>query len=180
MSPDNITLPGEQVQPGPDTPETAYRDSDAFEFLGRPLHPFTFVRHTAAIALGLRYWRLSPSDLYTVKVPKPPEEGETPDPASPPELVDTPMYDDIFTDIAVVLWLCHQPDSICRRARRKPADYEAEIDAWAEKMRIGFGGANQEEASLLFARIVGAVSASKGVPDVGDKNGAPGSASSKV
>ncbi len=132
------------------TPERAFRESEALEFRGRPLEPFSFLRQTTAIELGLRYWRLSPDDLYTIK-------GEA---------EEVQMYDGMVMDAAIILWVCHQPDQTCRRARRKPRDYEAAIDKWADDNGVSVGGEYLAEAMQVFGAIMGAVNASRGEPDV--------------
>lgn len=139
------------------TPEQAWRDSEDLEFLGKPIANFSFVRQTAAIELGLKYWRLNAEDLYTLKL-------ASPEPGAPDQ--EIPMYNGFIMDIAIVLWLCHQTETDVRRARRKPADYEARIDAWADANDITLRGGNFNEARDLFFQIVQAVNASKAEPNL--------------
>jgi len=156
------------------SPEKAFRDSDEIEFQGRKLEPFSFVRQTAAIELGLRYWRLTPDDLYTLKTaasekvePLQTKEGIQVGAATiPVEAQEVQMYDGFVMDIAIVLWLCSQPDSECRRARRKPREYEAKIDHFADQNGIYVGGIHFTEASETFAAIVQAINGSNGHPDI--------------
>lgn len=59
-------LPGE----APIAPEeAAYRASEGLEFQGETLKPFSYLRRTAAMALGLRYWTLTKEDLITLVNP---------------------------------------------------------------------------------------------------------------
>lgn len=168
--------------------EKSFRESADKEFQGKPLEPFSFLRQTAARALGLRYGNLSPEEVLRVPNPKfaaliaARETLEAMDkrkkkaPAAQREklqkiiegLADEPeelnSYDGVLYDAILVLWLCSQPDSVCMRARRKPREYEREIDRWAENIGLSIGAPQTEAALQLFSDIVTELQASKGEP----------------
>lgn len=142
--------------------ETAFRSGE-LSYRGKTLEPFSHLRQTAAMNLGLRYWMLSQDDLREISNPHP-KEGE-------PDTVT--VYDGMIHDAAIVLWLCHQPDSVCQRARRVPRGYEDKIDKWADENGITVGSDTLAEATGLFMELVNASNASKGVP--GESKGRPDS-----
>lgn len=133
--------------------EAAFRDG-TLEYRGKMLEPFSHLRQTAAMNLGLRFWMLSADDLREIRNPNP-KEGE-------PESVT--VYDGMIHDTAIVLWLCHQPDSVCQRARRIPREYEDKIDKWADENGITVGSDTLAEATGIFMLLVNSTNASKGVP----------------
>lgn len=85
------------------------------------------------------------------------------------------VYDGLAMDAAIVIWLCCQTESAVRRARRKPREYEADIDRWAEKQGITIQSPKLKEATQAFAEIMAQISESKGEPKPGEdhKPGTP-------
>lgn len=142
--------------------DRAFRDSADYEFRGQKLEPWSFLRKTAAMALGLKYYRLTKDDVFTIPHPLGDDR-----PADAPAEIE--MYDGLIFDVAVVLWICHQSDTTCRRARRSRSEFEAEIDAWAEKS--GIAGEHLAEATGLFMRILSDETASTPLPDSGASAG---------
>lgn len=168
-------------------PERAFRVE--LEFRGKKLKPFSFVRQTAAVALGLKYGSLSDDDIKTHPNPKwnermgllsilhdePAEAidaagGEAKIMARVEELADEPesitLYDGLVMDAAIVLWLCSQPDSVCQRARRKPREFETQIDKWADENGIVINSPHLAEATALFGEIMQGTADSRGEPDL--------------
>lgn len=167
-------------------PERAFRSE--LEFRGKTLKPFSFVRQTAAVALGLRYGSLSDDDIKTHPNPKwkelqallsaMQEDSETINEMGGmaaleqrrSELADEPehitLYDGLVMDAAIVLWLCSQPDSVCQRARRKPREFETQVDKWADENGITINSPYLGEATALFGEIMQGTGDSKGEPDL--------------
>lgn len=172
-----------------DEQEAAFRSE--LEFLGADLEPWSWLRRTAADVLGLRYGNLSEEEIR--RTPNPDfqrrqklqsawesmatpghkrskkehakmmaMEAEIKTLADEPEEIVT--WAGMMQDIAIVLWLRSQPDSVCHRARRKPREYEGEIDAWAEKNGIGTNAENTKRAVQVFSETLNAANASVGEP----------------
>lgn len=181
-------------QPDPelsDTPQDAAFRAGDLTYREKALEPFSHLRQTAAMNLGLRYWMLGQDDLREIANPhmaeleaareivnRPVDSDErTAALATVERLKDEPesvtVYDGMIHDAAIVLWLCHQPDSVCQKARRQPRGFESKIDAWADEHGITVGSDSLAEATQLFMSLVNSANASKGVPDKDKKsNGA--------
>lgn len=172
--------------------ETAYRRSDAYEFPeGKTLYPFSFVRKTTAIIMGLKIWKLQRDDLYTIKNPRLGRLHEllfekeqlqqqtlTPTGQELLEAIDAEiedigspeedLYDNMMLDVAIVLWLCSVPDATVRKARRRPDVMEEEMDIWAEENRIFDTGIKSSKLALqTFLSIINDVRNSSSAPDTG-------------
>lgn len=166
--------------------EQAFRHEP--EFLA--IHPFSFVRETAAEALGMRYGSLTeeevhrhPNPDYAMKIEaeaalrgigtKKLNKAEKTQADQfrntvakfanePPETI---TWDGMKRDAAIVLWLCSQPDSTCQRARRQPREFEGKIDAWADANGLRGSSENMKKAIAEFSRIMAARNEGRGVPD---------------
>ena len=68
---------------------------------------FSYVRETAAMALGFRQWRLKQSEVI---------EEQADDPEHPGQKITVYFYDGIVRDMALVLWLCSQDDTTVKQA----------------------------------------------------------------
>jgi len=143
------------------TPEESFRTEPTF--LGKPLQPFSFLRQTAAQELGLKYGRITEQDLFWIDNPN------TDRAADEPERIQ--MYNGLLRDAAIVMWVCTQPDREVMRARRKPDDYEARIDAFAEEQGITMGGKSFEDATTAFFSIMAAIAGAQGKPEVKNEEG---------
>jgi hypothetical protein len=130
--------------------EQAFRAE--YEYRGKMLEPWSHVRKTAAEMLGLRYgFKTTADNLYEVDNPSKPGEKVT-------------LYDGMLHDCAIVLWLCSQPDSTCRKARRQPALFESAIDKWADENGIDILSPTIGEASEIFMGLITGENNAKGVP----------------
>ena len=184
-------LPGESPTPQ----EAAFRNSTDREYRGRKLEKFSWVRRTAAIALGIRVWKLTTDDLITLKNPryealealkaeKEALEGQEDTPERNDRLAaimdemeaigeqddEVIIYDGIALDALLVLWLCHQSETVCARARRNPKEYEKEIDRWGEKNEIFVDESMtpNPEALAVFMGIIADIRASQYTPKTGN------------
>lgn len=134
--------------------DNAFLTADEFELDGSKLEPYSFTRKTAALALGLRWGKLSAGDVQTISATDP-DSGA---------IVEVQTYAAIERDAAIVLWLCSQPIHEVKSARRNPGAFEDVIDVWAEKRIFGDGMEVKEEAISLFKRIVMGADLSEGRP----------------
>jgi len=84
------------------------------------------------------------------------------------------MMDHIGTtslaEVAVALWLMHQPDSVVHRARRKPAEFVDQVDQFAEEQGIVFNGVGLAAATEVYQSLTSDVRDSSAAPDL-PKNG---------
>lgn len=194
MTDDYAPEPGERIT-APE--ERSFRGE--YTFRGKTLKPFSHVRQTAAVELGLKYGvRVDADDMIERRNPKYDERqdilraleedsdtitemgGAAQLSARAEELKDEPefivTYEGLMWDASLVLWLCSQPDSTCRRARRQPDKFEAEIDKWADQNGITMNGDSLAEAYAVFSDIMNDTAASRGEPvveggnDVADPN----------
>lgn len=154
------------------------------------VYPYSFLRETAAEALGLRYGSLTEDDVHRHPNPdydrrkklertlaglsKKLTKAEGADMLraeikklanEPPETI---TWDGMKRDAVIVLWLCSHPDSVCQKARRRPRDFEADIDKWADERRLIGNGPEMQKAIAEFSRIMAARNEGRGVPDIGD------------
>lgn len=132
-----------------DPQELAFERSADMQWGGKALEPFSYLRKTASIRLGMRYWKLQPGEIELVSGE---ENGEQ---------WQLEVYDHLAEDCAITLWLCSQDDAMCRRARRDPEWAQAEIDVWAEGKIFGKGMDLQPEAYVAFLQIVRDIHASE-------------------
>ena len=156
MNSNTTDIPGDEA---PEDEQTnAFRSSEEYLLDGSPLpFPFSYLRHTAALELGIKYFRLGPEDIFSITNPNPTWERD-----NEPAKVDS--YNGLLRDVGIALWLCHQTDSIVRRARRKPLDYEEVIDNWAVEKGLDITGANRSAGTGLFMQMVNDINASRGIP----------------
>lgn len=134
--------------------DAAFLSADEFELDGSKLEPYSFTRKTAALALGMRWGKMSVGEVQTI-------QARDTDTGAP---VEVQTYAAIERDAAIVLWLCSQPIHDVKAARRNPGAFEDVIDAWAEKRIFGKGMEVKEEAIHLFERIVMGADLSEGHP----------------
>lgn len=144
----------DEIESSNDAPERAFRAQH--EFLGNKLEPFSHLRRTAAENLGLQLFKMSPDSVYETLGP----DGEP-----------VQMYTGVIRDVGIVLWVCSQPDSVVMRARRKPAEYETQIDKWADEKGATIGGASFVEAMSVFGEIIQAVMSTNPIPNIKEKGG---------
>lgn len=116
--------------PGTKTPEQAFRAE--YEFNGTTLKPFSFVRETAAHALG---WKMH----------LPEQDADE---------KDVTQFTRMLWDATLIVWLCSQPDSVAQRARRLPREYEGKVDDWADKHGVTMNSDAGAEVMRLYAEIL--------------------------
>lgn len=126
-----------------DPQEQAFERSADMHWNGQKLEPFSFLRKTAAVRLGVKWWKLTPADIITEKVDL--GKGKS---------MDVQYYDDIGLDIATVLWLCTHSDDECRRARRDTQWGEEQVDQWSEGKIWDSGMKLNGDAWAAFLQIV--------------------------
>jgi hypothetical protein len=152
--------------------EAAFVRSAEYTFLGRKLEPFSFTRQTAAEMLGLRHGSLSAKDIVTLDNDRKqlltngaeltPEERAKIE-AEPAQVS---IYRGMARDIALLLWLMHQPAAVCRAARANPSQYDEAIDQWAESIGLDRDTKVQGEAGKVFSQVMADLAASRGQPEV--------------
>lgn len=59
-----------------------------------------------------------------------------------------------LVEMAILIWLLQQPDSVCHQARRDPEAAIAKVDKFAEEQGITMGGKNLPAAKSLYRSII--------------------------
>jgi hypothetical protein len=139
----------DELQPNPEDLNLQEEQNDIFlqslvlnEFKGKALEPFCYVREQAAIALGLRFFSLTPSEIE--------------------ELLATNSYKGINIDALLVLWLCLQPKSEVMKAIRLPSQAFEKVISFGEKEGINVGTPEFTFASQLFMEKMVAILKTRG------------------
>lgn len=161
-------------------------------------HAYSFLRETAAEALGLRYGSLTEDDVirhpnpdYQLRVRLEKELRELESKKGRPknyrlkaeeiksadaliaeikkladEQPETMTWKGMKRDAAIVVWLCSQPDHVCKAARTKPQEYESKVDEWAnEHCR----GEKLSKVLAEFSKIIATRNDPRGEPDFGNE-----------
>jgi hypothetical protein len=104
----------------------AYAQSDAHFFCSKPLKPFSPKHQMAAQAIGLRLWSLTPEEIAAATLTRTVEGRE----------VTSFVYDGLYFDAVLIVYLCQCPDSDVARAMRLPGEIRAKVLQWAEDEKI--------------------------------------------
>jgi hypothetical protein len=136
-----------------DTPaDQAFTRAAAPLWDGKLLKPLSARRLIAAQSCGLRIFKISASPT-----------GEDPG-----------LYDGIFWDAVIVVYLCTAPDSESLRAVRDPGSVSARALAWAEEQEIGPASPRFAELIQIFGEMIEEIMTSATAPAEGpaDSDGA--------
>jgi hypothetical protein len=104
------------------------------EFKGKPLQPWTSMRQATAQRMGLRYGRIPQAEIESFQ-----QSG---------------VYDGLFADAVMSVWLCLQNNTRVMRAYRLPDEAFLEAMNWAEKEEIVYPSADAGELAVKFLEIV--------------------------
>jgi len=131
------TLDSEPIDPEikTDNQADAMHSAQLRTFLGQKLHPFDWRRQEAAQIMGLRFFKLT---------------GALAD-----EFRETQVYDGMFSDAAIVVWLCTINSHQVAKAIRMPAQATELRLKWAEDNIGGIGFPKHTEMMELFGEILG-------------------------
>ncbi len=122
------------------TPEKAFRAE--YSFKGATLKPFSFVRETAAHAMG---WKLH--------LPQADDDNAA-------------NVGPLLWDATLIVWLCLQPDSVVQRARRKPEEAQSKVDDWADRERISLTSESGQEAVQVYSELLSDYFSSQSEPKI--------------
>jgi hypothetical protein len=106
----------------------------AREYDGKPLQPWTAFRQASAQRMGMRFGRIASDEATAFK--------------------SNGIYDGIFADAVIAVWLCLQPQNKVLRAYRLPDEALCEAMTWAEASRISYPNEGAAELIKLFVDIV--------------------------
>lgn len=104
------------------------------EFKGKPLQAWTPMRQAAAQRMGLRYGRIPKSEVESFQT--------------------SGVYDGLFADAVMSVWLCFQNNTRVMRAYRLPDEAFIESMNWAEKENIIYPSASAGDIAVKFLEIV--------------------------
>lgn len=140
--------------------EEAFNQASAgYELFGKELEPFSAMRQAAATNLGLRFGLVDESDIYRVTVETLKDKKM--------QKQDLPFYNQMFSDVVIVLWLCSVPTSRVLRALRRNDEAKSDAFDWADKNGLSITSEKYYQAAATFFQIMQAISTSTPVPRVG-------------
>jgi hypothetical protein len=148
---------------GRPTPSEAFtRASAGYEFDGEKLQNFSGLRQAAASKMGLRFGLVDEKDIFTITV-------ETLQKRKPVK-TDLQFYNQMFSDVVTVIWLCSVPSSRVLRALRKADEAIEEAFAWADKQHITLTSTQYYEAAAVFFQMMQDLSVSTGIPKTDERD----------
>jgi hypothetical protein len=125
----------ETVQPGEISDDITIRNQKGGrEFKGKPLQAWTPMRQATAQRMGLRYGRIPQAEIESFQ-----QSG---------------VYDGLFADAVMSVWLCLQNNSRVMKAYRLPDEAFLEAMNWAEKENIIYPSASAGELAVKFLETV--------------------------
>jgi hypothetical protein len=104
------------------------------DFKGKALQAWTPMRQATAQRMGLRYGRIPQAEVESFQA--------------------TGVYDGLFADAVMSVWLCLQNNTRVMRAYRLPDEAFIEAMNWAEKEGIIYPSATAGELAVKFLEIV--------------------------
>lgn len=137
------------------------RATAGYELFGKKLEPFTARRQAAASAMGLRFGLVDEEDIFKVTV-NTLKDGQR----------ELQFYNQMFSDVVFVLWLCTMSNSRVLRVLRKVEEAKGEAFDWADSQGIGITSEPYYKAAEVFFKIMKDIAVSTVVPDleVNDNN----------
>lgn len=159
---------GHTKEEKPPTPGEAFiRAKAGYEFPeGKKLEAFNAMRQGAAANMGLRFGLVDQADIFSISVEQVVKRKV--------EKVDFQFYNQLFSDVVTVMWLCSVPISRVLRALRKIDEAKTEAYTWADKQGMGLTtGPYFKAASVMFTMMkditVSTVVPIPGEDDAGDE-----------
>lgn len=137
QDPENLVDPEavETPTPGEINDDLTIRNANGGrEFKGKPLQAWTPMRQATAQRMGLRYGRIPQSEIQSFQT--------------------SGVYDGLFADAVMSVWLCLQNNSRVMRAYRLPDEAFIEAMNWAEKEGIIYPSQSAGELAIKFLEIV--------------------------
>jgi len=131
------------------------RAAAGYELFGEKLEPFTARRQAAASAMGLRFGMVDESDIFKVTV-ETLKDGRQ----------ELSFYNQMFSDVVLVLWLCTVSKGRVLRALRRVEEAKGEAFDWADAKGISLTSAAYYQAAEVFFKIMQDISVSTVVPDL--------------
>jgi hypothetical protein len=104
-------------------------------FQGAVLHPFDQTRLSAALAIGVRFLRVSPEETRAAGESNPPARW-------------------IFEDVIITVWLCALPDAKVAKIAHKPRKALARALEWAQEHGVSAGNPAAVELADCFTALV--------------------------
>lgn len=145
-------------------PEKAFNRATAgYELFGKKLLPFSAMRQAVAASMGMRFGLVDAQDIFTVTI----EELK----GKKKENRDLQFYNQLFSDVVKVLWLCSVNDSRVLRAERRIDEGKLEAFKWADSNGISLTSDAYYSGAAVFFQMMQDISAATGelVPTSGQK-----------
>lgn len=143
------------------TPEKAFKRASAgYELFGKKLFPFSAMRQGVAASMGMRFGLVDREDIFTITIEevKGKKKGQ-----------QLQVYNQLFSDVVKVLWLCSVVDSRVLKAERRIDEAKLEACQWADANRISLTSEPYYAAAGVFFQIMQDISVSAGEPAAPDE-----------
>lgn len=106
--------------------------------------------------MGLRFGMVDEKDIFTITVETLQKKKKV--------KTDVQFYNQMFSDVVTVIWLCSVPVSRVLRAVRKVDEAIEEAFGWADKSGISLTSPAYYQAAEAFFQMMQDISVSTGVP----------------
>jgi hypothetical protein len=146
---------GQVVMEETPTERAFNRASAGYELFGKKLEPFTAMRQATASSMGLRFGLVDESDIYRVTI-ETLKDGRK----------DLQFYNQMFSDVIFVIWLCSIPQSKVLKALRKADEAKTEAFKWADDHGLTLTSEPYYIAAGVFFTIMQDIAVSTVVPDL--------------
>jgi hypothetical protein len=141
----------------PTTGEAFTRARAGYEFPeGKKLEPFNAMRQAAAANMGMRFGMVDEADIFTISVEKIIKKKV--------EKADIQFYNQLFSDVVMVMWLCSVPISRVLRVLRKVDEAKTEAFAWADKQGISLTSVPYFQAAGVMFTMMKDITVSTVIP----------------
>lgn len=140
-----------------DKTEKAFKRASAgYELFGKKLFPFSAMRQGVAASMGMRFGLVDQQDIFTITV----EELK----GKKSQSKEMQFYNQLFSDIVKVLWLCSVADSRVLRAERRTDEAKIEAFHWADANAITLTSEAYYSAAAIFFQIMQDIAVATGTP----------------
>lgn len=137
--------------------EKAFKQAQAgYELFGKKLFPFSAMRQGVAASMGMRFGLVDQQDIFTITV----EELKR----GKKDTKELQFYNQLFSDVVKVLWLCSVPDSRVLRAERRIDEAKLEAFKWADEKGITLTSESYYSAAGMFFQMMQDIAVVTGQP----------------
>lgn len=138
------------------TPDKAFKRAQAgYEVFGKKLFPFSSMRQGVAASMGMRFGLVDQSDIFTITIE---------DLKGPKKSRDVQFYNQLYSDVVKVLWLCMVTESRVLRAERRIDEAKIEASRWADANGISLFSERYFTSAATFFQMMQDIAVVRGEP----------------